>query len=137
MRVRRVGKRVWEVLAIESDDGHCYALEFLGSLPKAQENHAIKMLSWLEQIIPSNGPPREEPHCKRLAKNLYELRRNPGRGPVLRILWFEHAGKVVVCTHGFLKDQPKTDQGEIDRAIDMRERYLKARDLGQLTIVDA
>jgi hypothetical protein len=122
-----VGKRLWEVLAIESDDGHCYALEFLGSVPKAQEKLAMAMLSWLEQVIPSNGPPRKEPHCKAIGKESLRAQEKPGA----------RTGDAHLMVRARRESRGlHADQGEIDQAIEMRERYFRARDSGQLTVVD-
>jgi hypothetical protein len=137
VRVRRLGKRLWDVLAVESDDGHCYVEEFLVGISRGElQAHARTLLFWLREYIPSNGPLRIEPHCKKLAPNLYEFRRLPRRGPKPRILWFEVEGKIVVCTHAVLKDQPKTDPGEIARAIEWRRRYMDAVSSRTLKIVE-
>jgi hypothetical protein len=52
-------------------------------------------------------------------------------------MWFDDAGKVVVCTHGFLKDQPKTDPTEIKLARTLRTDYFAAKQRGPLGITES
>lgn len=44
-----------------------------------------------------------------------------------RIPWFYDKGRVIICTHYFVKKQDKTPKAEIDRAIKIREEYFRNR----------
>lgn len=52
----------------------------------------------------------------------------------LRLLYFYERGRVVVCSHGFLKQSRKTPQSEIARAEQWQERYRTARAAGRLVV---
>lgn len=52
----------------------------------------------------------------------------------IRVLWFEDEGKVIVCTHAFLKKSPKTPKTEIEKARSIKTRYQNAKAQGRLKI---
>ncbi len=136
MRLRRIRKRVWDVLAIETDDGHCATVEFLKALRGDPGRLSVRMMAILRELAPAN-PPRKEPFCKRIENNLYEFRVRRSRGPVLRVIWFDDAGKIIVCTHAFLKDQPRTDPREVSQARLLRAEYFDAKQCGPIPITES
>ena len=54
----------------------------------------------------------------------------------LRVLWFYDEGRVVVCSHGFVKRTRKTPLGEIDRAHAVYMAYQNAKKSGRLDVED-
>lgn len=55
----------------------------------------------------------------------------------LRILWFyADVRKVIICTHGFVKDSNKTPKSETRRAIAEKDRYLRASRAGTIEFDD-
>ena len=102
MNLLRIAKAKWDVLAVLSDDGnHCPMLDLLQDIqPRSLSN---KMLSLLRDIVPNNGPPKNEEACKPLTDEdgLFEFRKRAGSGPQLRVLWFYDKGRIVICTNAF------------------------------------
>lgn len=49
----------------------------------------------------------------------------------LRVLWFyaKGADKVIICSHGFVKDSPKTKAKDKKKAINLKKQYEKDRKL--------
>jgi phage-related protein len=134
MRLIRIARRRWEVLATCDHRGGCPVSDFLGSLTGAYQAAAEQMFALLRQIIPENGPPKGEPLCKSLGDGLYELRKQP-KGKKLRVVWFYGGGPVIVCTSAFTKAE-RTPRTEIARAKILQRRYWEAKKHGRLEIVD-
>ncbi len=128
-----ISKDKWTVLAVAKDDGEVPLLEFLSDetkSKKAKEN----MLSTLVEYVPTHGTPKDENKCKYLRDHILEFKTGSNKGPKVRVLFFYDKGKVIVCSHGFLKDTQKTNPDEIDKAIQIRENYLEAQKNKKLTI---
>ena len=126
MRVVRLARRRWEVRAICSDDGAVLVLDGLRG-----KNGEKQILSLLLETVPNYGPQVDNPSiCKPLkpvSDGLWELRKQPRRGPKPRVIWFKDGDAVVVCTHGFVKDQAKTPRGEIELARKLKREYFETR----------
>jgi phage-related protein len=88
------------------------------------------MLRLLERVA-EIGPPRNTDISHQLGDGLWEFIQ--GR---LRVLWFYDEGRIVVCSHGFVKKSQKTPRPELERAKQNRERYQWARRKGELDIKD-
>lgn len=86
------------------------------------------MLQLLEMCAVS-GPPRNTEISHKIRGEIWEFIK--GR---LRILWFYDQGRVIVCTHGFVKRTKKTPKQEISRAERIRRDYLAAKDNNMMTI---
>jgi len=69
--------------------------------------------------------------CHNLFRDIWQL-----RSDTYRILWFYDKGRVIVCTHFFVKKSRKTPQEEIKRANLLREEYFKAKSEGTLKIIE-
>ncbi len=54
----------------------------------------------------------------------------------LRVLWFYEEGKVILCTHGFLKRSRETPDREISRAERLRKSYLETKAKRPLMIIE-
>lgn len=52
----------------------------------------------------------------------------------VRILWFYDRGKVIVCSHGFIKQTPKTPAGERAVARQKLWEYRAAKAAGEIRI---
>lgn len=86
------------------------------------------MLALFEQVA-EHGPPRNTEVSHQVGAAVWELRQ--GR---LRVLWFYDVGRIVVCSHGFVKRTSKIPAREIDLARANRARYLRARERRQIEI---
>ena len=124
MRVYRLGKVRWDVLAAPD------VLEFLEGLDKSLTQARDSMLALLRRTAPVE-PPNRWPLVDRLTSDILEFRR--GR---LRVLWFYDEGRVIVCTHGYLKKTRSAPRAQIGRAERKRTEYFSAKASGKLEIVD-
>jgi hypothetical protein len=95
------------------------------------------MLALLRDNIPRYGVP-PAPLSGSLADGLFELRKQPGKGPKLRVPFFydRRDDRIVVCTHAFWKDQ-RTMPSEIQRARQLRDAYYASQTRGDFRLVTA
>lgn len=134
MRLLRIAKLHWDVLAICDQRGDSQVLCFLEDLKGIEGMAAESMLQILKETVPRFGPPKAEPHCKALGEGVYEFRRQP-KGKKLRVLWFYGGTAVIVCTAAFKKAE-KTPRVLLDQARFLRKQYWIARSRGEIEIVD-
>lgn len=125
MKLVRLAKGRWEVLAVLDRQGRCPVLDFLdelnGDLRSAREllNRSLRV------YMPLEGPPTASAHlCKPLGDDLFELRQP--KGPKPRVLFFQDGGHRIVCTNAFSKLET-TPRSEIELARGLREQYFAAR----------
>jgi len=130
MRLRRVCRESWDVLAICGPRGDCPLLELLAGLQGQLAADGRAMLRLLS-FVAEHGPPRNIETSHKIAGEIWEL--IAGR---LRVLWFYDEGRLVVCSHGFLKRTRKTPAAEIDRAQAACEAYRTAKRSGTLKVED-
>ncbi len=78
-------------------------------------------------FVAEQGPPRNVETSHKIAGEVWEL--IAGR---LRVLWFYDEGRLVVCSHGFVKRTRKTPAGEIERAHAACAAYRAAKKDGTL-----
>ena len=134
MRLVRIARRRWEVLAVLDARERCEVLEFLSSPEESYRVAARSMLRLLFEAIPLSGPPRGEPLCKSLGDGLYELRKQP-KGEKLRVVWFYGGGAVIVCAAAFTKAE-RTPRNKIEQALLLRRHYQEARFDQKIEIVE-
>lgn len=129
MRLVRLGRAVWDVLAIADEDGGGSVRQALHQLGSAGE----RMLAALEYEVPLNGPPTmNTTRCRVLGEGIYEFKETG-----VRVLWFYDEGEPVrrrclICTHSSPKVKKKEFQKEIRKANQMREAYLIAKARGKI-----
>ena len=85
MKLVRLAKHRWEVLAILDARERCEVLSFLIDPEESYSVAAAAMLRALFESIPGGGPPRAEPLGKSLGNGLFEIRKQPKgkkHGPV-------------------------------------------------------
>ena len=121
MRLRWIRTGEWQVLGICTDRGDCPLLDFLAGLEGGLVKDGRRMLKLLD-LVAKHGPPRNTEISHQLGPGLWEFIQ--GR---LRVLWFYDEGKLVICSHGFVKKRQKTPLGELERALAYRRRYLEAK----------
>ena len=131
MRVRKLPLQgPYRVYATCDARGTPELLAFFEGLDANLQKDRTRMLALLEQVAEA-GPPRNTVLSHKLDGNIWEFIR--GR---LRVCWFFDEGKVVICTHGFIKKTQKTPRAELRKANDRRKSYMEARVAGTLTIED-
>ena len=131
MRLRRVQRARWDVLAVCGPRGDCPLLELLAGLEArlAAEGRAMQRLL---AFVAEQGPPRNVETSHKIAGEIWEL--IAGR---LRVLWFYDEGRLVVCSHGFVKRTRKTPAGEIERAHAACTAYRAAKKEGTLKVEES
>ena len=134
MKLVRMARKRWDVLAILDARGRCEVLDFLLDPEESYSVAAQTMLRLLFEGIPGGGPPKAEPLGKFLGNGLFELRKQP-KGKKLRVVWFYGGGAVVVCAVAFTKAE-RTPRAKLEQALLLRERYQRARADQQIEIVD-
>ncbi len=128
MKVRRIRAGGWQVLAVCTDRGDCPLLEFLAGLEGGVAKDGRRMLKLLDRVA-GHGPPRNTEISHQLGPGLWEFIQ--GR---LRILRFYDEGKLVICSHGFVKKSRKTPAAELEKAQTAQRRYLAAKQHGNLEV---
>ena len=128
MKLRRVRRGQWDVLAMCGPRGECPLLDFLGSLESHMEGDGRAMLRLLGYAA-EQGPPRSVEASHKIDGEIWEF--IAGR---LRVLWFYDQGKLIICSHGFLKRTRKTPFGEIERAQAAFDAYQRAKKAGTLKV---
>jgi phage-related protein len=131
MRLRRVHRARWDVLAVCGPRGDCPLLEFLAGLEARLAADGRAMLRLLA-FVAEQGPPRNVETSHKIAGEVWEL--IAGR---LRVLWFYDEGRLVVCSHGFVKRTRKTPAGEIERAHAACAAYRAAKKDGTLKMEES
>lgn len=129
MRVRRLPfQGTYRILAACDTRGDCALLDFLDDLGGGLEKDGDRMLAVLEKVA-QQGPLQNNKVSHKIDGDIWEFIQ--GR---LRVLYFYDEGRVVVCTHGFVKKTQKAPKGEIATANRVREQYLAAKRQGSLFI---
>jgi phage-related protein len=141
MRLVRVARVVWDVLAI-TDDAGGNVLSELEVIDPSYRRHIENMRVMIEQFVPRNGPPIQNKwKCSPLGDDIFEFKTGPKKGKKLRVLWFYDAGDPIVryrvlCTHSFLKQTRTTPPEEKERAVKKRKEYIQAKRFRALPIIE-
>ena len=85
-----------------------------------------RLLALLERVSQS-WPPHNTDISHQIRNEIFEFIQGQ-----LRVLWFYEEGKVILCTHGFLKRSQKTPDREISRAELLRKSYLETENQGTI-----
>ncbi|SEL61131.1 type II toxin-antitoxin system RelE/ParE family toxin [Ectothiorhodospira marina] len=129
MRIRQLPVQgLYRVYATCDSRGVPELLEFLEGLDANMYKDRTRMLALLEQVAEA-GPPRNTDISHKLDGEIWEFIR--GR---LRVCWFFDEGRVVICTHGFVKKSQKTPSAEIRKAKQRHKAYTQACANSTLTI---
>lgn len=132
MKLVRIAREEWDVLAVLDSREKCQVLDFLADLDGPEKTAAEGMMWLLEELVPRNGPPRSGILCKSLGDGVFEFRKQP-KGKKLRVLWFYGGAAVIVCTAAFKKAE-RTPRVQLDQARFLSKQYWIARSRGELEI---
>src|SRR5436305_965275 len=126
MKLLRLRRAAWDVLALLTDDGEtCELLDFL--LGKREGQQAVRrgLYSFLKETVPHYGPQEDNVElCCRMRPyedGIFEFRKQPRRGPKARVLFFMD-DKRIICVNGFLKADMTPPQ-KLKEAAEARRRY--------------
>ncbi len=121
----------WRIYAVCSDRGDCQLADFIAGLPSNLQKDGERMLVLFRRVA-EQGPQRlPDDVCHSIAEDIWEFIR--GR---LRVVWFYDEGKVVICSHGFVKQSQKTKKNDIERALDAKKRYFADKTTRHIINVD-
>lgn len=130
-KIRTKGGCAWRIYAICSDRGDCQVAEFLSNQPSNLETNRDRLIALFDYVV-ENGPRRlPEDRCHQIAEDIWEF--ITGK---LRIAWFYDEGKLIVCTHGFVKKSQKTKKSDIERAVNAKKLYFKAKETNSLIRIE-
>lgn len=124
-----IAKAGYAVYAIGKDEQHCQLLDFLGTIGSNLEKDRDRILALLKRVA-QKGPPRNTEISHQIKNEIFEFIQ--GR---LRVLWFYDEGKIIVCTHGFIKKSRKTPVAEIEQALSAWDRYFEHKKKGPFKII--
>jgi phage-related protein len=104
-------------------------MEFLINL-KATNPSEHARIEALFTSTADHGPPiRNERKCRFLKEyKLFEFKTSGG----VRVMAFWDEGKLIVCSHAFIKKKQKTPQDELDRASEARKHYFLEKELNRV-----
>jgi hypothetical protein len=138
MKLVRLGRAKWDVLATLSDGEDCEVLDFLLGKREGQQGTRKGMYSFLRETVPRYGPQEENTElCLRMRPyedGLYEFRKQPRTGPKVRVVFFTD-GNRIICVNGFLKTD-MTPQRKLDEAAAIRRLYFDEKRKGEVEILD-
>ena len=135
MKLIRIARGRWDVLAVLDDRGRCPVLAFIADLGANYVAAKRALLRVLQIELPQDGPSVHNTQlCKSLGDGIFEIRRQP-KGKKLRVLFFYDDGCRVICTNAFAKAE-RTPRNEVELAKATRLRYLKAKFRRKLQIVE-
>lgn len=97
MKLLKLHEGQYTVHAVCDERGEAQLLEFLEGLGANYNSNRNGMLNLLERCA-EHGPPRNADLKHRLDDGIYELIKGQ-----LRVVFFTDAGKLIICSHGFLK----------------------------------
>lgn len=129
MRVRRLPLQgTWSFYAACTPRGDCQLADFLENLDDRYRKSADGLLSRFEHIA-KTGPSRNASWCHQLRGDIWEFIKGD-----IRVLYFCHEGKVIVCSHALIKSSQKIKKADIDKAEAAFNAYSEAVRNGSLIV---
>lgn len=123
---------LWSIVGACNDRGDCPTDDFLSGL-NANFAKDVNRVRALFTHIAKKGPnllPVEISH--NIAPEIFEFIR--GR---IRIVWFYgESGRIIICSHGFVKKGQKTPRAEIEAAQRAKSNYIASHLKGAVVIVE-
>lgn len=129
MILRRIREAEYGIFAI-GDESECAVLSFLIKLSKDDNIEFAKIQARLDQTS-HNGPPHNKEQCNTLGDGCFELKTKR-----VRIACFWDEGRLIVCSHAFLKKKQKTPERELRRLEAGKRAYFLAKEKGELQYED-
>ena len=130
MKLLRVRGAEWKILAVCTERGDCPLLDFLATLEGRLARDGRRMLRLLERVAVA-GPPRNTEVSHQVEAGVWEFVQ--GR---IRVMWFYDEGKLIVCSHGFVKRSRRAPVWEIRRAREARWRYTRDKMAGLIEVAE-
>jgi phage-related protein len=110
-----------QVIFYKRTDGKVPINEWLENLTKKVRRKCLERVERLKE----QGHELDRPFAAYLRDGIHELRVKSGTVNY-RMLYFFHAGRAVVISHGLIKKTQKVPVNEIERAVERRRRFEEA-----------
>lgn len=130
MRLTRLARDVYDVLAFTSPSGECQVIRQLEQLEQQERDLFYEVAAFLRRDLPTSGlPPKAAgskamvPSYKELPDGILELRLGRRPGPAYRLLAFRGRGRSFICTRAFTKRDETTPPSVIDEAVKIKVDY--------------
>ncbi|NCB26047.1 MAG: type II toxin-antitoxin system RelE/ParE family toxin [Bacteroidia bacterium] len=131
MRLWLVVKENFAVYVVEREnsDHDCYAFLSEDWLPPntTARKEKMRLLRLIQQAC--RNPLSLSDPCHTITDGIWQFK---VRGGSYRIPWFYDEGKVIICTHYFVKKNQKTPKEEQERAIRIKQEYFDKKEKGTL-----
>lgn len=116
--------RIGAVATEKDGQDHCPLLEGLDKLEAVHDAHKQRLLAMIELAATNGLEALTTEQCHIIDKNekIYEFIAGKLRVPFFKL----DSGKVVLCTHVFLKKTQKTPTTEVQKAVRLKKKYEKA-----------
>ncbi len=115
-----------------AEGSKCPAAAFLTEAATDHPDEFAKLVSLLDHAT-VHGLPKNKQKVNTLGNGLFEFKTVGG----LRLVWFWDAGRIILCTHGFVKKRQTTPPGELDTAAKWKKAYDLAKKAGNLKFDDS
>lgn len=134
MRLEVIVDGRWRICSpILGNKEDCTFVEFVDSLGANLQKKVGGLLAMMEQHSQHGSASFNVAQCHYVDQREQIYQYSKGR---LRLFWFEDAGRVVICTHGIVKSDQRTPKREIERAIDIKRRYMTAKAEARISFVE-
>ncbi len=116
--------RIGAVVSEKDGQDHCPLLDGLANLEAVQEAHKQRLLALIELAAHEGLDALSIEQCHLIDRNekIYEFRSGRLRVPFFKL----ESGKVVLCTHVFLKKTQKTPKTDVLKAARWKKTYENA-----------
>jgi hypothetical protein len=115
-----VSGSAFSVYALASGGG-CELQSFFEQAERDDADELASMLALLAHAA-DHGPPKNKEKSRDVGDGILEF-----KAKSLRVCYFYDAGRMIICTHGFGKPNPKVQTREIKRARELRETYINLK----------
>ena len=136
MKLQRLESRLWDVTAVvheSNGDTCCPLIDFLTGLGKRYEGSVSGLFDFLERFAISGRDTFNDELCHYVDKDekIWEFIKGD-----IRVLWFYGDGRIIICSHAFIKKAQKTPVKDIKRAITAKKAYEKCVTINSIEIIE-
>ncbi len=110
-----------------ADGSNCPSETFLATAANLQPDEFAKLTKLLDHSC-EHGLPKNKQKVNTLGDGLFEFKTIGG----LRLIGFWDAGRIILCTNGFLKKRQTTPPNELATALRWKKAYEAARKANKL-----
>jgi hypothetical protein len=137
MKLLRLERSLWDVTAVivgGNNDECCPLTDFLADIGTQYPGAASGMFDLFARFSVSGKDTFNDDLCHLVNRDEKIWQFTKGR---IRVLWFYGSGnRIVVCSHGFIKQSQKTPGKEIKRVIATKKQYESAEKVNAVTILE-